>query len=73
MISKFLNDIFTERDSKSFCPVRFCVIIGFVIYNFITIRHSWLCTQFDPVQYATGLSIIIGVVSAGMTLKYTRE
>lgn len=71
---KFFKDILTEKDNDSFDLTRLCVFVSFIVYNMVTLRHAIHdCNDFDPINYATGLSILIGVISAGMTLKYTKE
>lgn len=73
-MQKFLNDILTEKDGVSIDPVRLCGLLGFVIYNIISIIQALKPqVNFDYIQYATGMSIIIGVISAGITYKYSQE
>ena len=74
VMSKLFTDLLTEKDGETIDPVRFFGMIGFVIYNCISVWHSFLTSnEFSYVQYATGLSIIIGVISAGITFKYKNE
>lgn len=73
LMNKFFTDILTEKDGETIDPVRLCGLIGFAIYNFISVLHSFLEPHFDYIQYATGLSVIIGVISAGITYKYKHE
>lgn len=71
---KIFTDMLTEKDNLTFDVVRVLGAIGFIIYNAIAIlRVIHDCPGFNSVDYATGLSIILGVISAGVTLKYTKE
>jgi len=57
-----------------FDPVRILGIISFIIYNFITLKHSLdHCVDFKEIDYSMGLAIILGVISAGVTFKYSKE
>lgn len=71
---KIIKDCLTERNNETYDPVRICGLFGFLVYNSITIVHAINhCQTFDYIQYATGMSIIIGMISAGVTYKYTKE
>jgi hypothetical protein len=73
-MQKLLKDCFTERDNCTYDIVRILGTIAFAVYNGIMITHSvQSCTSFDAISYASGTSILIGVISAGLTLKYKSE
>lgn len=73
-MQKLINDILTEKDGVSVDPVRLCGLLGFIIYNIISVIQALKPqVNFDYVQYATGMSIILGVISAGITYKYSKE
>jgi hypothetical protein len=71
---KIIKDCITERDNQTYDPVRIASLLGFLDYNIVaTIHVLHHCANFDFIQYATGLSIIIGMISAGVTYKYIKE
>jgi hypothetical protein len=71
---KLLKDMLTEKNNSDYDIVRILGSIGFIIYNTIAVMRALHdCPGFNAIDYATGLSIILGVVSAGVTLKYTKE
>lgn len=74
MVGKIFNDVFTERDSKTYCPVRILGVIGFFAYIFLAyselIRH---CQDFSLSDFSTGIGIILGVFAGGITIKTKTE
>ena len=70
MFKKILFDIFTESNNKYFCPVRIFGAISLIHYlilsNIELIRN---CRDFSLTDMATGVSIILGVISAGISIK----
>lgn len=74
ILFKVINDCLTERDGQSYDPVRIGGIIAFIVYNVVTVVHSFDHHHaFDPIAYSTGISILLGVISAGITYKYKQE
>jgi hypothetical protein len=70
MIKKILTDYFTERDGKSFCPVRLMAFIAFFWFLILsTIELKQNCRDFSLVDMASGISILIGIISAGIGIK----
>lgn len=74
MLSKLLNDIFTEKDDLSYCPVRICGVFGFFSYLILAyielLRH---CHDFNLVEVASGMSVILGVLAGSVTIKSRGE
>ena len=74
LIRKMLIDSLTERNGTSFCSVRITSMIGFIHYLVMStiaiFNHS---ATVNLVDMATGLSIVVGVVSAGIGLKNGTE
>lgn len=71
---KIIKDCLTEKNCENYDVIRILGTIAFFIYNTITIIHSLHhCTDFDPINYSTGLAILLGVISAGVTFKYSKE
>lgn len=70
IVYKIFKDILTQNDNTSYCIVRLLTVIGFFYYLILCtmelIKH---CTDFSLQDMATGISIIIGVSSAGISLK----
>jgi len=65
-----LNDIFTIKDSNTYCPVRIFGAIGFIHYLVLsTLELTKHCSDFSLTEMATGITVIIGVISAGISLK----
>lgn len=73
-MNKLINDMITEKNGDDIDPVRVCGLLAFVIYNFISIVEVFKSSaDFNYVQYSTGMAIILGAISAGITFKYTKE
>jgi hypothetical protein len=74
MLAKVLHDILTEKNAETYCPIRILGIIAFFAYLFIAytelIRH---CVDFSLTDMATGISIILGVIAGGITMKSRSE
>ena len=71
---KLFRDLFTEKDNKTYDVVRVVGFFGFVMYLllcFIELFHS--CKDFNLLECAEGIAIILGVIGAGVTFKYTKE
>lgn len=74
LLSKILNDVFTEKNQNTYCPVRILGVIGFFAYIFIAyselIKH---CQDFSLSDFSTGIGIILGVFAGGITIKTKTE
>lgn len=70
LLKKVLNDVFTERDNRTYCPIRIlgtASLIHYLILSHIElVRHGH---DFSLTDMATGISIILGVVGAAVSLK----
>ena len=70
MFRKILSDVFTQSDNKTFCPVR---ILGAIsLFHYLILSNIELirnCKDFSLTDMATGVSILLGVISAGISLK----
>lgn len=70
LIKKILNDVFTEANNKYYCPVRILGTISLLHYLILaTIELHNSCKDFSLTDMASGISILIGVISAGITIK----
>jgi len=74
LLLRVIADIFTEKNSKTFCPVRTCGIIGFFAYLLLSftelVRH---CHDFNLIEAASGMSVILGILAGGVTIKSRGE
>jgi hypothetical protein len=69
-LNKFFKDIFTENDGESYCMIRLPSSFGFLHYLFLgTVDMFKNCSNFSLQDMAIGISSIIGVASAGISLK----
>jgi hypothetical protein len=69
-LKKFLKDIFTQNDGESYCMIRFLSSIGFLHYLVLgTLDMFRNCANFSLQDMAIGISSIIGVASAGISIK----
>jgi hypothetical protein len=65
-----MYDCFTEKDGNFYCPVRIFGAIGFINYLVLsTLELHNHCRDFSLTDMATGISILLGVISAGISLK----
>lgn len=70
MISKILYDIFTDKNNDQFCPIRIFSAIALIHYLILaTIELHTHARDFSLTDMATGISILMGVISAGISLK----
>jgi hypothetical protein len=69
-LKKWINDIFTEPDGKTMCPVRLLAIGGF-LYALIT--HGWTIyaqhAAFDLQNFGTSFGIMLATLGASLGLK----
>lgn len=71
---KLLKDMFSEKDNQTMDIVRITGFIGFVAYlgmSFMELMHH--CKDFNLYECAEGIAMILGVLGAGITFKYTKE
>ncbi len=73
-MNKLIKDCFTENDGKSYDPIRVWSSISMTVYLSLSvlelIRHA---KDFSLTDMATGISILLGVMSAGITIKSKSE
>lgn len=73
-LKKVFNDCFTERDNRTFCPVR---ILGTAaLLHYLTLSQLELlkhAKDFSLTDMATGVSILLGVLSASVSIKNKSE
>lgn len=69
-LKQVFHDMFTEGNGQYYCPVRIlgtASLIHYLILSHIElIRHG---SDFSLTDMATGISILLGVISAGISLK----
>lgn len=74
MIKKMLKDCLTEKDNETFDVVR---ILGcFAFFSFHGLAFSYIvksCGNLNFIEIATGMSMLLAVIGAGVTYKYTKE
>jgi hypothetical protein len=70
MLKKLLFDILTESDNKTFCPIRVFGSIALIHYLVLAtvevIHHD---ANFNLSNVASGVSVLLGVISASISLK----
>ncbi len=70
LLKKVCNDCFTERDNRTFCVVRILGTVTLFHYSILSqlelMKHA---SQFSLNSYATGVCAIIGIISAGISIK----
>lgn len=70
LLSKIFKDCFTQSDNQTYCAVR---ILGAIsLFHYLILSNIELvraCKDFSLIDMATGVSILIGVISAGISLK----
>lgn len=72
--SRLLKDILTEKNDRSYCPVRLCGMIGFIAYLCIaTIELITHCKDFNLMECASGMTMILGIFAGGVTIKSKGE
>jgi len=69
-LTKILNDCFTQSDNATYCPVRILGTASLIHYLILShlelLRHA---QDFSLTDMATGVSVLLGVISAGISLK----
>lgn len=66
---KYLHDLLTETDNKTFCPVRIVAVLGTLQYLGLSIANYIQHHVFDPQGYAIGFGALIGGVGVALGLK----
>ena len=70
ILRKVLYDCFTDRSNEYFCPVRILGAASLIHYlilaNLELLKHA---KDFSLTDMATGVSILLGVISAGISIK----
>ena len=66
---KFLLDIITEPDNKTFCPVRVLAIAGVIEYLAIEAFNYYHHATFDPQAFALGFSALIAGTGIALGIK----
>lgn len=71
-LKTWINDVFTEDDGVTICPVR-SVAFGGTGYSFVCHAYQtfWQHMPFDMLTFSAGLSAILGVL--GMYLKVNKK
>jgi len=65
----WIQNIITEPDNKTVCPVRIVAIVGIIQYLGLTMAHYLQHALFDAQSFAIGFAAIIGGVGAALGLK----
>jgi hypothetical protein len=68
-MNKLFTDFFTENDGTTFCPVRMFSLMGGLVFFACVVWAVYHNKMFDPVQYGTGLGLMLTAVSGAITLK----
>ena len=66
---KYLQNLLTETDNKTFCPVRIIAILGALQYLGISAAHYIQHHIFDPQGYAVGFGALLGGIGVALGLK----
>lgn len=74
LFCKIFKDIATERDNRNYCVIRILGIVGFIAYLILSfielIRH---CHEFNLIEVASGIALILGVLAGGVSAKQKDE
>lgn len=70
LLKKWINDVFTEPDGKTMCPVRVLAVGGFVYFLSthafsVYAQHS----AFDLSSFGSSFAMMIATVGAALGLK----
>lgn len=68
-MSKFIQDIITESDGVSFCPLRLLLIIGAIAFIALTALSVLHGAIFSYQEYGTGYGTLLGAGGAGIFAK----
>ena len=72
-IKKFLRDLFTGRDNKTWDLGRIMWAQGFVVYCAISVYSLYQGLAIDPMNWASGLGLILAGGGAALKLKQSSE
>jgi hypothetical protein len=74
MFKKMIKDMLTERDGITFCLVRVLGCFSFFSIHALAFIHATRdCHNFNYIEIAGGITMILSAISAGSTYKYTKE
>lgn len=68
-MKKYLQDLLTETDNKTFCPVRIIAILGALQYLGLAVVNYAQHGVFDAQNYAIGFGALLGGVGVALGLK----
>lgn len=68
-VLNFFNDLLTEPDNKTFCPVRILAVLGSLQYIALAAANYVQHSVFDPQGYAVGFGALIGGIGVALKLK----
>lgn len=68
-VANFLNDLLTEPDNHTFCPVRILAALGSLQYIALAAANYFQHAIFDPQGYAVGFGALIGGIGVALKLK----
>ena len=66
---KYLQNLLTETDNQTFCPVRILALLGALQYLGLTFAHYIQHQVFDPQGYAVGFGALLGGIGVALGLK----
>lgn len=71
---KIINDCFTEKDGKTYDIVRIFGAFSLIILNLLATIHLFRNNHdFNFLEIASGMSLMLGTISAGVVYKYSKE
>lgn len=74
MLRKMIMDCLTERDGEKFDVVRILGCFAFFSFHILAFIHIIVSPHdLNFLEIATGLSILLGIIAAGTTYKYSKE
>ena len=73
-MNKLINDCLTEKNNKRYDIVRVIGSFGFFVYLLLAIIELYRSSSdFSLSNLATGMSMLLGVIAAGVTIKSKSE
>lgn len=72
-ISKFLRDLFTGKDNKTWDLGRIMWFLGTLVYFAMTLYSLYQGIAIDPMNWATGFGAILAGGGAALALKQSSE
>lgn len=71
---KIFKDCLTEKNGETYDVVRVLGAFSFICLNIMAVVHMYMnCHDLDFTELATGMSLMLGTIAAGVTFKYTKE